>query len=316
MILFIQRICFFLPIISILICNFSFSDEGPPPVSNDVQNSQFIQEIQRGDLTFRVNSAEITALSPLDSSLEPALEVRFEIKNSSDTKKVDLLEELNFKLKDDFGNQYRRIDNVQTSGAEMKSTLKQLVSLYPGEMISQTVFFEIPVNKISALTLRCEATPIDMGEAFEVDISAEKIKNFLPEEELMARAQKSAELPMPLASAGDEEKQGVLHIIPPKNGTTVTAGEVVRLKITVAPGIQPPKSIFIVSPMYVFEDTALTYRYDLRIPKDYPKGSLSVVVIGRWRDDQEEHLSSDTIIFEVISPMEKCLKDCGHDTNV
>jgi len=101
-----------------------------------------------------------------------------------------------------------------------------------------------------------------------------------------------------------------LKIVAPGTHIVVKPGETIHLEVKIQDGIILPDNIFVISPGFVLEDPKVVLGYDFLVPKDYAQGMLTLIVIGKWLQDGQAVLSSDSITVTVVDPVKKCFKDC------
>ncbi|MDZ4242447.1 MAG: hypothetical protein U1D99_06460 [Candidatus Omnitrophota bacterium] len=101
-----------------------------------------------------------------------------------------------------------------------------------------------------------------------------------------------------------------LTILSPQPPLEVFPGETVAVRLKTSRELPRPSKILVIAPFYLFEDMYSSLNYRLRIPKDYPPGELTVVLLAYWdRDGAEEGIVSKTLMFRVKA-IPVCPPDC------
>ena len=243
---------------------------------------------------FSIQSAVI--VKPPDVQ-QPFLGIRYAFRNLAETRKIDLASPFIFQLKDEFGNQYRQLPEPENY-AEIRILPKNFPSVYPQEEMEETVFFEPPVEQSRFLTLLIGAQNIGLKDEVSLFISSDKIKGIA---ESVSDATRSGQ-----DASGQERHEAPLkyariRIVSPANGSKVVPGQRISVEVKVEDEALKPESIMVVIPSYVLEDTSVSGKYDLIVPKDQP-GDFSLVVIAKWRQGGSEELTSDSILLNVVDP--------------
>jgi len=262
------------------------------------------EEYEDNGLVFSVDHAEIISgaseSQPPGSfgskgsglaSAVPALAIRYRFINDNPTKKINLDNPFLFMLNDEYGNQYRLLPQPAGYTAPTAVYPANFPSVYPGQQVEETVFFEAPIPESRSLFLFVNATNINIPESIVVKISVRKVEG-----------REAMLLPGKDAALSEEEivkePVGPLKILSPLNGVSVAPGETVHVEVGVPEKTLSPEAIFVVIPSYVLRDDKIVYHYDVTVPKDQ-NGPLSVVVIGKWYQGDEEEILSDSILLNV-----------------
>ena len=273
-------------------------------LSANVQAQNSVDDLVKGVfkneiVTFRIRQAEI--IEPQDdvdykAQNQPALAITLEVINHTKTKKISLQEEFQYELTDEFGNTYRLLSVPDHYERPIFFPNKHFPSIYPEEIFSETIFFEVPIEKSETLFLKFDATPLGISNAIQLSLPCFKI------------GEKEKSVVQELQSRNPIDND--LAIILPKNGAAVMPGEIVPLRIKLPADIDPPDRIYILSPDYLFEDTNLSSRYDLRIPPLQKLGPFIVVVMAMWNNDPKEIVISKSFTLKVVDPAKACMGEC------
>lgn len=250
------------------------------------------KEFRNSDFVFLVKSAVVFESAESDQRF---LGIRYAFRNLTETRKLDLSEPFNFRLNDEFGNQYRRLPKPENY-TEANSLPKNFPSVYPQDGLEEVVFFEPPIARSRFLTLSIGAQNIGLKEEVALLVPPDKIKNIAEsvndasrskDEETMERA-----IPVPYAA---------VRIISPLNGSQVAPGQRIAVEVKVEDKALKPEAIMVIIPDYVLEDTSAAGNYDLIVPRNL-QGDFSLVVIAKWRQGEREELTSDSILLNIVDP--------------
>jgi len=309
------------PIIFVVI--FLLTTYSSTAISNDISESDLVYdsmiglEYKRDGIVYNVHLAEIGQWKKAkDHDFRPTLiAVHFYVRNSDETRKVDLSNGFQYKLFDEFNNFYIQQAKPEGYGTITEFLPQQYPSLYPEETYGKIVFFEAPIKSTRYLVLSVDASGVGYSESMNIKIPMNQIE--LASKKL-ARAYN---LTFKRKQADGSEPQSPIDknsikIISPPDRSPVAPGDIVNIKVRLAKGTIPPVQIYVVSPIYTLEDRSVSNEYNLRIPGDYPKGELTVVVIGRWIVNGNEILLSDSVTLNVIDKKERCLHGCVSQDNV
>jgi len=142
-----------------------FSDEGRADASKE--------SIVRGDVKIKVASAvvgkvPVRSLGHSTQSEKDLLQIKIEISNGSEAKKLDylgwgahefsILNDASASLRDSAGNEYRTVHFG--FGREVEGQVRASESIYPREKVSDLLIFEIPVEQADWLFLDLPAKNI------------------------------------------------------------------------------------------------------------------------------------------------------------
>ena len=218
---------------------------------------------------------------------EPAtIAITYEITNASTTRKFTLEQNRKLRLTDEFGNVYRQAKapkGVVTLPIPDKDV--DLISLYPNEKYTATVFFEAPIPVAKKLKLSCAAS--DLGLTKPVDLFID-ITN------------RSAL--MPIGMKDNHHPTLAVRIVDPPGGTILNQGDVVHVRI-MAEGDKPPHKIIVIALNTYYEDKTPAFEnvYDLNIPIEQPAGNYLINVIAEWPGTTADNniTLSDTLSFDV-----------------
>jgi Tfp pilus assembly protein PilP len=167
-----------------------------------------------GDVTVVVTKACIEKVDLLDvgregRSQEPLLKVLLVIRNNSDTKKLhyegwqrEYAREKLAAIEDEFGNSYKRISFgalTKVPGRHETST-----SIYPGEVTTELLVFEVPIGKAKTMKLRLPAESVEQKGNFEFTFPTTYTA---PELKPKAKPTKKAEEPKPKAPPKTKAKE-------------------------------------------------------------------------------------------------------------
>jgi len=238
-------------------------------------------------LIFRITQAGLCDYAVIPPSMAQnfteSLAITFEIFNDNPKKKIDLLSDFAYSLKDEYGNNYRPVSLNLVSLEKFVPPDITPASLYPQMVYRKTVYFERPVA--ASRNLLFSITADGFGPNAPITLS-------LPQKSIRRLA---AELPKRLPQEKD------FMVFGPVPGTEVHPGAVVHLAVNFPDDVFPPAIIYIFSPDYVFEDPGKNKKFDLRIPKDQPTGPFEVVVMARWNAGEELVLSKH-LTLQVVRP--------------
>lgn len=146
--------------------------------------------VRQGDVAVRVRSAEVGIVRVLEdfsgdtsTSKEPALMVKLDIRNISDSRKVEYHgwagERYSFasrdfaSIQDNFGNTYKRIGYGVTNRPVGQVTTE---SIYPGKSITDLLVFERPVDKAEYLNLELPGKNFGGSGMLRMRIPAKMVK--------------------------------------------------------------------------------------------------------------------------------------------
>jgi hypothetical protein len=271
---------------------------GPSILSaeNEAGNPSVLNEYERDDFSFRVLRTEIVPSAGNPKDAEPApmvLAIDFALENNLPTRKVNLTDNLQFKLLDEFGNSYRRLSPRCIRQGRKIHPPKFPLSLYPNEKFKEFLCFEAPLAASQQLFLWVDASALGLTEPISIPLSREKIlgDNWVP--------------------AKRPPTEDDLKILFPKEGMTARPGQVVYLRIKFPKDALAPQSLYVVSPQYTFQDNQVTYRYDLRIPKSTKSGPFLIIVLAKWGDLFEDFTVSKSVTLNIVSDLtQKCVENC------
>lgn len=242
-------------------------------------------------------SVFLTNTSGLDAGATdkstPVFVVRYKMVNNNRTRKVDLKEPLVFDLQDEFGNTYGQLPQPGEYSGPVAMHDPNFPSLYPGESVQETLFFEAPIAGSCNLFLAVNAVSAGMHDGFVLKIPTKDIagvEQIVQSQNIQAVDVKP--IPVPV---------GPIKIISPVSGDVVQPGETVHIRVEVPKSSPRPDSVYMVVPAYVLEDQLLEMQYDLKIPET-SHGSMAVTVIGKWNKEDGEEVLSDSIVLKVEAP--------------
>lgn len=290
----------FFYVIAVLLCSFNTAADPLPEAYDALLNEKYVNN----GLGFTVENAKIIAgasnASPQDNApfaqnvsgeAVPTLAIRYSFTNNNSTKKIDLDEPFEFTLNDEYGNKYHILSRPNTYLEPTAIYTGNFPSVYPGQRIEETVFFEAPIPESRSLFLSIDALNVDIPETIVIKIPTAHMEGreaiLLPDGNVAQLAEKKAETQI-----------GPLKIISPVNGASVIPGQTVHLEVGIPNATASPEAIFVVIPSYVLRDDKVIYHYDVTIPEDQ-NGPLSVVVIGKWHQKESEEILSDSILLNV-----------------
>jgi hypothetical protein len=215
--------------------------------------------------------------------------ITYGIKNGTENRKIDLAGEMVFRLTDEFGNVYRRLEPPVNFERPVTVPNKNFPSLYPGEQFTASVFFEPPVDASQTLNLRVDAENIGVAEPVVFRLPMVRTSPVPPEEQLEIA-------------------------IPRKFHRRVKPGDTIPIKVMVSDKLDVPDSIYIIAPFHVYEDQDAQGSYALRVPKDQPPGPLTVVILTRWGLQGQEQTLSKSFTVQVDPSPKPCSEKCaeGH----
>jgi len=261
------------------------------------------EEIGVGGVVFNVDWARISYWkdSVGEKPSKEMLALKFNFRNIDKTKKYDLSKGFNFELTDEYGNSYWWLSTPEDYEGSVENRTDNFPSLYPTDKYSKVVFFEAPIQKSESLyfTLDVPDFEIDQPIVVKIPINKVSVSTIQTDSKKAKKAQKVRTMQMP----------NELRIMPNLKKRSVVPGDKVSLVVQVLGGNVSPKSIFVILPHYVLEDTPPTYKYDVVIPKDQNEGKMTVIVVGKWIYRDEEVFLSDSLILDVSCPGKCCKGD-------
>jgi hypothetical protein len=220
------------------------------------------------------------------------LAVTYRFKNDTSTKKLDLSKKFEFRLMDEFGNEYESLVAPADYPDPVFTAQRHFPSLYPQDSVTETIFFETPIERSRHLRLIWDARNVGIYPPIVFRIPARDIEKPPPDE---------VNIP------GESD----MKILYPPPGLTVKPLDVIPLKFHLAREFPKPDTVFIITPSYTFEDLEFVRYYDLRIPADQPPGAMIVVILLRWKIGETEQTLSKSITLNVIDPQEDCKQNCS-----
>lgn len=244
------------------------------------------------DIMFTVKSAVMVNSAGLEQNV---LGVRYVFQNLNETRKIDATNPFVFSLMDEFGNKYRILGQPQDF-SPAKNLPKNFPSVYPQEKIEETVFFEPPVEKSHFLTFTIDARNIGVNKSIAVTIPCDEIVGIRENINDSAQSQIAVASPEKL-----KPSYAPIRIVRPASGATVAPGERITVEIKIQDNDLEPTSLMLIIPSYVLEDKEFHNTYDLIVPKDQ-RGDFSLVVIARWGEGENQELTSDSILLNVVKP--------------
>ena len=264
-----------------------------PPKSPKLYDVQLGEPYQKNDLVLIVENAQITA---------GALGIRYRFINNNVTKKIDLGQKFKFSLSDEYRNYYQGLKPPADYPHVVSVYPAHFPSLYPGEEYEETIFFEAPIAQSSFLFLTVDITPAKLSDAVTIRIPMDQVGREVSQEKI---AEKPLDVPVKPQSIGD-----FLKIHSPQKDRTLYPGEAIQLDVELGKDLGVPESILIVSPIYTLRDLSYGLHYAVRVPPDYKKDSLTIIVIAKWPGEGTEKLLSDSLTFTILDLKEKCVHDC------
>lgn len=262
------------------------------PKSEKLYDIQLGETYQKNDLVIIVKDAQITG---------GALAIRYRFINNNVTKKVDLGEKFKFSLSDEYGNLYRLNPAPADYPHVVRVNPPRFPSLYPGEELEEIVFFEAPIPHSSFLFFNIDPVPI--GPALTVKIPMQQVGREIPYAKIEEIVPEEAPVEPKIIS-------DFLKIRSPQENQIVYKGEAIKIDVELGGGLGVPESIVVTSPDYTLRDLSYGLHYSVIVPPEYPKDSMTVVVIAKWPGEGSGKLLSDSMTFTVNDLKEKCVQDC------
>lgn len=232
-------------------------------------------------LIFSVLHAEIIRQQPNVSYLA----VTFDLKNETEHRKIDLNNKLELTLTDDFQNNYSQLEMPQWYAGSTEVLNDNSASLYPGKVMTQTAFFEVPINTASEIILSIDATGADIQDNIHLRFLTKNIKMFIPEQKKYIPTDDDLKIEYP--------KSGMINVRP---------GDYVHMNIKLSSDVSSPSKVYILSPNYMFEDSELKYSYNVLIPESQKSGPFNIVIMIEWNEDTGKRYISKSVIFDVVDP--------------
>ncbi len=263
-----------------------------------------IQELRTSEgFKFAIETVQTAAD---EQSAVPRLAIRYSFLNDNRMKKIDLVEGFQFLLTDEFHNQYHQLLNPPISFMPDKVTASNFPSIYPGQGVEETIFFEGPVGTSKILKLTVQSPELGLLQPVILEFPTAKI---------LIKDQRAEESARISEENLVEESQtiGPLTIIEPLEGISVVPGETVYVEVEIPEESIAPISIFVIIPSFMFKDENLTYHYEITVPSNQTE-FFPIVVIGKWIDEQgEEEILSDSVLVHITPNDSKISK---HDSRI
>jgi len=252
-----------------------------------------VKEMQLGEWVSMDQAQSLSIFSvPVRSNKSSILAIRYDFLNENIRKKVDLHRNFQFTLKDEFGNFYRQFDKPLDYEGVSEFYNKNYPSVYPGERVGQTVFFEAPIESTETLFFSIDARNIGLQTEIVIKLPLKQMVTV--DSDFYSRFREAEE-----KADAQKNQIGPIKIVKPKSGLTVEPGQMVRIEVEIPENSREPDNIFVMIPSYVLKDAELHYQYDVTIPKDQ-KDSMTVLVIGQWKHGDDEEILSDSIRLKIF----------------
>ena len=267
-----------------------YSDQDCPQI--------LLQRKHVSGLTFQIcqadliNNAECAKQKSEGETCPPAaLGIVVRIINQSDTRKMELDGPMRYDLEDNFQNVYNILEAKRIYGQERQTADgTAITSLYPGDFILDQIYFEAPIAAFKSLTLSLNASSAGIDSpVITLPIYKEMIQ--YPNQVLP-----------PI-----NPYMTVIDIVSPKQDIEVKPGDVVPLQIKLNERFSRPDTLLIIAPNYTFEDVTRIYKYNVRIPDDWPPGRpYQIAIIAKWGRGSDERVASESVTLKVIDPRPCC----------
>jgi len=217
---------------------------------------------------------------PENAGMDKALQIDFELHNSSDHRKLDIVHVPLAAVTDEFQNQYRLLKGCGFSGCV----------LYPGQKKLFSLLFELPVEAAQEFVVSFDGPFLDSGDSFSIGFSREGI---LADQGSLAEA---AIAPV------ENEAERDFNIQYPLNHQAFHPGEKVFVQIGLADIAAHPSKIHVLAFDNFFTDDQAVGRYEIRVPeKAQYESNVPVVIMIEWDSGgPDPDIISKTVSISIV----------------
>jgi len=291
-------------LISFLICvpvSLSFATAPEPVLSQHIDDVEFtVIDVDRGtkqEKRYHMQTDWVQKETSSDGAKIDYIAITYQVNNKNPHKKINMDSSFQFHLLDEFENQYRKIPKPDEYDEPVLFTDKHYPSIYPGETLKETIFFEAPIASSTRLTLLIKATPLGEGKIVKLILPVGQNTTLLDQE--MDALQKT----VPVIPVVTQMQPRWVKIVYPTNGTWINRGEATQVHVEIS---GKPDHVIVATLGTSYYDHSPQEKnvYDVRVPFGYYTGPLSINVIAQWDDANADEpiVVSDSIFMDVQSP--------------
>lgn len=217
---------------------------------------------------------------PENDGMDQALQIDFELHNSSGQRKLDIFHIPSATVTDEFQNQYRLVKGAGFSGCVLYPSQKKLFSL----------LFELPVEAAQKFVVSFDGPFLDSGDPFSIGFSRDGI--------LADPGSLAESAPGPAENQAERD----FNIQYPLDHQAFHPGEKVFVRVDLANIARQPSKIHVLAFDNFFTDDKAVGRYEIRVPeKAEYESNVPVVIMIEWDSGgPDPDIISKTVSISIV----------------